>query len=690
MKKHKSLFYTLSITFLLLLSYTLSFSAVDNPVFTAKDLLNTQTCDKVSISPNGKWIAYTVKITRSPKEKPGSAFQELYLISTEDKKVKPVFTGKVIVKALEWKSDSSRLGFIVKGGEDPNAQIWTFAVDGGMPQKVTFSISDVEYFQWHPLRNKIAYIAQTPPTDKEELLKKKGYGFIFYEENLKHKNLYLLDLDTSSTRPITRDITVWDFVFGPNGKKIAMAASPKNLIDHKYMFRKIYLLDLPSEKMEKLTTETKKLGKYRFSPDGKRIVYTAALERKDHAVSQVYVLDIKTGEEKNLTEPDFQGHVSWAVWRDSKTILYFAGEGVWPTLSLKPVNKGKREVILNSEEIGITFKDVSFSKDFKYAAFVGSSPRIPGELFFWQTGQKKVRQLTQLNPWLSQRKLGKQEIINYKSRDGWDIEGLLIYPANYEEGRKYPLIVTVHGGPESHYSNKWVTRYSAPGQVLAGKGYLVFYPNYRSSTGYGLKFALVGYKDPAGKEFDDIADGIDYLIEKGLADPERVGIGGGSYGGYASAWFASYYTKYVRAACMFVGITDLLSKRGCGDIPYEELYVHAGDMLEKNWEFSLKRSPVYWAHQSKTAVLILGGKDDTRIHPGQSLEFYRRLKMNNHPAVRLVQYPGEKHGNKKQVSQIDFLHRVLQWFDWYVRDKKPLDGPMPPLDISDSYGIFNS
>ena len=138
---------------------------------------------------------------------------------------------------------------------------------------------------------------------------------------------------------------------------------------------------------------------------------------------------------------------------------------------------------------------------------------------------------------------------------------------------------------------------------------------------------------------------------------------------------------------VFVGISDLISKRSTTDIPYEELYVHSGKPLKEMWQESLERSPIYWAHKSKTAVLILGGTDDTRVHPSQSLEFFRRLKMNNHPAVRLVRYPGEGHGNRKQTGQLDVLNRMLQWYDWYVKDAKPLDGPMPPLDISDSYGI---
>jgi dipeptidyl aminopeptidase/acylaminoacyl peptidase len=227
--------------------------------------------------------------------------------------------------------------------------------------------------------------------------------------------------------------------------------------------------------------------------------------------------------------------------------------------------------------------------------------------------------------------------------ESFSYQGIMIYPVDYVNQKKYPLIVIVHGGPESGYSQSWLTYYAEPGQVLAGKGYAVFFPNYRASTGYGLEFARAGLLDPAGKEFDDIADGIEYLIKSGISDSEHIGLGGGSYGVYAAAWFASYYTKYVKAVEMFVGISDLISKRATTDVPYEELYVHSGKKLEDIWDLDLKRSPIYYAHQSKTAVLIVGGADDPRVPPSQSIRLYRVLKMNDHPAVRLVQYPGERY-----------------------------------------------
>jgi dipeptidyl aminopeptidase/acylaminoacyl peptidase len=138
---------------------------------------------------------------------------------------------------------------------------------------------------------------------------------------------------------------------------------------------------------------------------------------------------------------------------------------------------------------------------------------------------------------------------------------------------------------------------------------------------------------------------------------------------------------------MFVGISDLTSKRGTTDIPLEELYVHSGKPLDEMWELSLERSPIRYARQSKTATLIMGGTADPRVHPSQSLELYRQMKMNAHPAVRLVQYPGEGHGNARQPGRIDVLYRILDWYDWYVKDAKPLTGPMPPLDISNRYGL---
>jgi dipeptidyl aminopeptidase/acylaminoacyl peptidase len=673
--------------FILLLQSAL-FLSLFGDVFEASDVFKLKYARAVAISPDGKHVAYTIYRDRDVTDDAGPGYSELYVVSANDKSSQPFITGDVNVSSPQWSPDGKSIAFLMRRGEKGKTQVWVIPVDGGEASVLTKSESRVIYFHWHPDAQHIAYIAETPETAAEKKLRDQGYGFVFYEENLKHRNLYIQKIYGTNLRAeqLTKNITVWDFKFSNDGNKIAATASEKNLIDHRYMFRKIFIFDLKIKTMKQVTNNDGKIGNYAFSPDGSMIVYAAALERKDHQVSQVYVISASGDKERNLTERNFKGHVEWVGWIDKKTVLYRAGEGMRTTFSTIPATGGKRNVVLNSKDTGIIYGVPDLTPGCRFAAFTGSSPKIPSDVFYWKLGTKPER-ITGLNWWIEEKSLGKQDIIKYKSRDGADIEGILVYPVGYEEGSAYPLIVYVHGGPEAHYSQRWVTSYSTPGQVMAGKEYTVFYPNYRASTGYGVEFAAVGYEDPAGKEFDDIADGIEYLVTQGIADKNRVGIAGGSYGGYASAWFATYYTELVNAVCMFVGISDLISKRGTTDIAYEELYVHSGKLLEGMWDLSLKRSPIYWAHQSKTATLIYGGTSDTRVHPSQSLELYRRMKMNNHPAVRLVQYPGEGHGNRRQPARVDVLFRQIEWFDWYVKDNKPPSGPMPRLNISDRYGL---
>jgi dipeptidyl aminopeptidase/acylaminoacyl peptidase len=666
-------------------------SAFSTDPFSPEDVLSFKWCYELAISPSGEWIAYTISVPRAASDEPGGSYNELWLVSTTTGEQRPFITGKVNVHAPQFDASGERLMFLMAQGENAKTQVWMIPVGGGEAGQISSSETDISAFRWHPTGERIAYVAATPRSKLEKNLDKKGYGFTFYEENLKDRNLYVLKVNRNGgvgeAQQITEACSVWSFEFSPDGKSIVAGITAKNLVDQEYMFQNIHLIDLATKKRTQLADTPGKLGDFAWSPDGTRIAYNAAKELKDHSESQVFVISVSGGEAKNLTEPSFRGTVTWVDWKDKNTVVYRASEGMYPTLSTVPAAGGKRTVILDARSAGAVFGAPQYTKDFKNLAFIANAPDVPGDVYLWRSGSKGFKRLTTLNPWIAERTLGKQGVVRYPARDGLEIDGLLVYPVGYEPGQRYPLVIIVHGGPESNYSNGWVTRYSEPAQALAGKGYAVLLPNYRASTGYGLEFALAGYNDAAGKEFDDIADGIDYLVSAGIADKDRVGLGGGSYGGYAGAWFASYYTAKVKAVCMFVGISDVTSKRLTTDIPYEELYVHSGKPIEEMWQTSLERSPIFWAHQSKTAVLILGGAADTRVHPSQSIEFYRLLKMHDHPAVRLVQYPGEGHGNAKQPGRIDVLYRQLEWYDWYVRDAKPLNGPMPPLDISTRYGL---
>jgi dipeptidyl aminopeptidase/acylaminoacyl peptidase len=665
-------------------------AATAQDVFTVEDLFNLEYATSARISPDGKWIAYTVSRARKTGDEAGGRYAELYVVSTDRGAVRPFITGEVSVSGVRWTPDSKAVSFLMTRGDKAKRQVWAIRVDGGEAVQTTKSKSNVITYRWHPGGAKLAYTAVPPKSKREKELAKKGYGFIYYEENWKHRNLYVVHVEDYRAKGeperLTDDITVWSFEYSDDGDRIAFGGSEKNLIDYRYSFQKIYLMDATTGDYRQFSSNPGKLGNYAFSPDGKFVAYTAALTQNDHAVSQIFVQPVDGGKAANLTPPEFVGNAYWAAWKDNNTVVFMAGERVWNTLSTVKRKGGDRKILLHSSDTGAVFNTPSFTKGFKKVAFTASSPTEPQDVYYWP-GKGKVKRLTNLNPWLADRKLGKREVVRHTARDGLEVEGLLNYPVDYQPGQRYPLVVQVHGGPESHHRNNWRTYYSRPVQVLNGRGYFVFLPNYRSSTGYGIDRPMSTLGDAAGKEFDDIADAIQYLVDQRLVDAERVGLGGGSYGGFAAAWFATYYTDLVKAVVMFVGISDLVSKRSTTDIPWEELYVHSGKKLEEMWEFSLERSPIYHAHQSKTATLIVGGASDSRVHPSQSLEMYRRLKMNDHPATRLVQYPGEGHGNRKMPGRRDVALRTLQWYDWYVKDGKPIDGPMPPYDISDQYGL---
>jgi dipeptidyl aminopeptidase/acylaminoacyl peptidase len=332
----------------------------------------------------------------------------------------------------------------------------------------------------------------------------------------------------------------------------------------------------------------------------------------------------------------------------------------------------------NRHEGGPALTAFDVARDGKSVALAAQTAVHPSEVFLWAPPERSPRRLTNSNPWLAGIRLAPQEVVHFKARDGLALEGLLIHPLDEKKGERYPLILTVHGGPEGHYRDGWLTGYSDPGQLAAARGFAVFYPNYRGSTGRGVAFSKLGQGDPAGKEFDDLVDAVDHLVQSGLVDRGKVGVTGGSYGGYATAWCATRYSDRFAAGVMFVGISDLVSKAGTTDIPNEELLVHARRWPWEDWKLMLERSPIYYLDKARTPLLILDGKDDPRVHPSQSLVLYRYLNARGQAPVRLVLYPGEGHGNRLAAHRLDYNLRMMQWMEHYLKGP---GGAPPPYEI---------
>jgi len=236
-------------------------------------------------------------------------------------------------------------------------------------------------------------------------------------------------------------------------------------------------------------------------------------------------------------------------------------------------------------------------------------------------------------------------------------------------------------------SDGWLDKYSYPIKYAAANGFAVFLPNYRGSTGRGVEFSKLGQADYAGGEFNDLVDAITHLSNMGVVDKKRVGITGGSYGGYASAWAATALSEHFAASVMFVGISNQLSKFGTTDIPKEMHNVHARNYPWEKWQWMLERSPIYHTDKAKTPILIMHGDSDTRVHPSQSMELYRYIKTRTDTPVRLVFYPDEGHGNKKTAAQLDYSMRLMRWMEFYLKGNKK-KGEKPEYKIDHSKFII--
>jgi dipeptidyl aminopeptidase/acylaminoacyl peptidase len=210
----------------------------------------------------------------------------------------------------------------------------------------------------------------------------------------------------------------------------------------------------------------------------------------------------------------------------------------------------------------------------------------------------------------------------------------------------------------------------------------VWYPNYRSSTGRGVEFAKADHGDLMGGEFEDHLDAIDHFVARGWVDADRVGLGGGSYGGYAAAWAATRQTEHFAAAVSSVPITHVATKWLTTDIPWEYFLVHYEEQWpHEQWDYLEERSPLTYAPQCRTPLLLLGGTNDARVHPSQPFMLYRAVEATSETPVRYVQYPGEGHGNRTNVYRYDFALRALRWFDHYLRPGHHRSDAPPPLDL---------
>ena len=544
--------------------------------------------DEAKISPDGRQVAYVLSVPRGLlKGKDGPAWGELHVVD-EKGNSRAFVSGTVKVSKVDWTPDGHGISFLTKRKDDKTKSLYVIPADGGEARKVLSHETGISGYSWSPDGKQVAFTAKQPLAAKTNKLRKKGFNQQVFEEDWQPIKVWIAELDLASSELGHKKARLLDVAgsaseihWSPVGSLLAVAMAPTPSVDDSFMNRKVIIIDPESGEVRGNLTPPGKMGSFAWSPDRKHLALISSADRSDPLAGRLVVSSAEGGEVKDLL-PNLAGHVKGLAWRDDQTIVYTADIGVTSTFGEVRLDGSGRKTHI-AKKTGLVLRSFTQAASNGNAAFVVNTPNHPPEVYLFKGGGGDPKRLTQSNLWLKDVRLAGQEVISFKARDGLQLEGILVRPLDYEPGMRYPLILAVHGGPEAHVPNGWVTSYRRPGQMAAARGFAVFYPNYRASTGRGVAFSKLDHGDPAGAEFDDLVDAVDHLVAIGLVDRDRVGITGGSYGGYASAWGATYYSERFAAAVMFIGISNAISKAGTTNIPNEIYELHQRRRVWDDW-----------------------------------------------------------------------------------------------------------
>jgi dipeptidyl aminopeptidase/acylaminoacyl peptidase len=648
-----------------LLTATASTSLADG--MELDDLYRIQQITQVSISPDGLQVAYLKQVQRDPyKDENGPAWSELHVAKGEGES-RAFISGQVNISAIDWLPDGSAISFLAQREGDDHRSLYVIPADGGEAKRVYQHSTGISSYSWHPDGERFAFLATEPEDDTRKALTDRGFNARVIEERLQPVRVWLAERDgDNDARMLELSGSASELHWSPQGDILAMMLAPTPLIDDHYMARKPRVVD-PDNGDVLVSFDTEgKIGAMAWAPDGRHLAWIGAVNIHDPRDGRLVIGNLNSGEMRSIKDDSYLGHVQTMAWEDEDRIIWLGHRDTWSELGRIHRDGSGEEILIGREQP--ILRSMSLALENGRLAFTADSPEHPRELHVLE--DDGLERWTDSNPWLADRQLAEQEEVIHEARDGLELQGVLIRPLNERRRGGHPLIMVVHGGPEAHISNGWNTNYSNPGQVAAAQGYAVFYPNYRGSTARGVAFSKLGQADAAGAEFDDLVDAKDYLVDSGLVDEDKVGITGGSYGGYASAWGATAQTEHFAASVMFVGISNTISKFGTSDIPQELMLVHSRKWPWDDWQFALERSPIYHAEKSRTPILIMHGEADTRVHVAQSMELYRILKVQDNTPVRMVTFPGEGHGNRNATSQREYTMRLMRWMDHFLKDGK--------------------
>jgi dipeptidyl aminopeptidase/acylaminoacyl peptidase len=639
---------------------------------TFEDILGLRRVADAAISPDGRHVLYTVRQweTSSRDAKKKEQRSQVWRASV-DGGARPLTFDEAGATAPAWSPDGRYVSVLsARGsGEERRAQIWIMRTDGGEATKLTDAKDGVASYAWSPDATRIAYVSRDPESEEVEARIKRGDDRRVYEDEFRMSHLWLIEVASRKATRVTEGnaLTIrGDVSWSPDGTRVVFAAAPTTMLRDDR--QDLYIATLAGKSIEKITTNPGGDSSPRWSPEGLTIAYITepsvvkagpdGLGTQDPRQSRLALYDLGSRSVRDAFDPKFDIEPRSLAWvPGQRTLLFAAGRGAYnEVFSYEPATKRYTQLTT-----GKVIALGTLSKDGSKAAFVMESSTRPAEVHVSDLTFSTPRQLTATNPQAAELALGRSEVITWKN-EGFDIEGVLVTPVGYQAGTRVPLLVVVHGGPAGAHLNNFRVAYGDGGQHWAGQGWAVLYPNPRGGTNYGEKFLRANIPDWGGGDYRDIMAGVDAVIAKGIADPERLAIQGWSYGGYMTSWAITQTTQF-KAAMVGAGITNLWSMYGTNDLPNYLAAFFRGIPSKDTLPLYMERSAVTHAHKVTTPTLILHGGNDERVPIGQPMEFFRALKERGTP-VELVFYPRQGHGLQEYEHQRDRLRRQ---FDWITR-----------------------
>lgn len=627
-------------------------------LLTALDLMKIAGVGNPRISPDGTRVAYTVSETKMEKDKEWKNVTQVWVVAITGGKPQQYTRGDKSATAPEWSPDGSLLAFLSDREKEGERQVWMIRADGGEAWAVTAHKGGVSGCRWSPDGKQLLLSATDQPNKDEEDRKKVKDDTIVIDHDIRMTHLWTWNVDTKAEKRLTEGkFTVNDPQWSPDGTRITYTTRPTPNADDGSL-SDVWVLNVANGEKKKLEDNTGSSDTARWSPDGKWIAYTGSPDASGGvSMTYLYLIAANGGAPKQLTTK-FDLPVGTPVWsRDGRTI-YFS-TNLLEAIDVYSCDVGSGEVKQLSHRGGST-GITEISHDGKTIVGTSSGAKQPTELYTSSADFSSLKPITDHNAWLKDYALADTEIVKWKSKDGTEVEGLLTKPVGYLAGKKVPLLLNPHGGPTGASLNN----FSGTVEVLAANGFAVLQPNFRGSTGKGLAFAQAN-KNTWGKgDYEDCMTGVDALIASGVADPDRLGAFGWSYGGYMTFWILTQTDRF-KAVSPGAGLTNIYSMYSQTDI---HRYLHWFYTDKAPWEAEdlyWDRSPMKYVKNVKTPTMILHGQVDTRVPIAQAEEFYEALKERNVP-VEFVVYPRENHGFTEPRHLLDRVRRYVKFFAKYL------------------------